>query len=76
MRGNLVMPRAQFCDPDARMVEAHRQAVQRVCAVPWMSFPPALMQGMRSVDFDSDMPKLSLVAAVIGLRACSASFGA
>lgn len=65
--------RAQFCALDAHSIEGHRQAVQRLCAAPWMAFPPDLLQGPRSLGLPSAVPKLQPLVAAARRRASSKS---
>lgn len=70
---SLAMYRAQFCAPDPFLFEAHRQAVQRLCAAPWVAFSIDLMQGLRGLGFSAEVPDMRALATSARLGASSES---
>lgn len=70
---SLALYRAQFAALDWRITEAHRQAVQRLCAAPWMAFPPPLLEGLRSLGFASQAQGLHALADAARIRSVTAS---
>lgn len=56
--GSLYMFRGRFSVPGRRALEGFRRASQIVTAAPWMSYPPAVLEGMSGLGFRTDLVDL------------------
>lgn len=71
--GGIACYRAHFAALTSHALAAYGRASQVILAAPYMALPPLLLQGMREIGFQSNLPPLEDVAAAARLRTISTS---